>query len=242
LEFTVHPAPKPLFTRLYENPRLKTPGVFYCAIITRIVTKENDMDYPTTREEAKKTGNKYYFTGKPCSRGHIALRKTKGVCVECMKEDWATDNEKRKNKPKSEAAKEAGRRYYQKNREAVIARAASRPAHEARQYKNKHKEKNPEYYKALVSVRKRRHRAATPNWVGADEKKAIRQLYLSAQRLTKLTGERYVVDHVYPLISEEVCGLHTLVNLRVMTQAENLIKSNKMPDLEETWKRLDTPA
>jgi len=198
------------------------------------------MDYPKTRAEAKATGATHYFTGVPCTRGHIALRKTKGVCVECMKEDWAIDNEKRKDKPKSEAAKAAGKRYYQKNREAIIARAAARPANEVRQYKNKHKQNNPEYYKALTSVRKRRHRAATPKWVGADEKKAIRQLYLEAQRLTKLTGERYVVDHVYPLISDEVCGLHTLKNLRIMTQAENLVKSNKMPDLKETWKYLDT--
>jgi hypothetical protein len=209
-------------------------------MISRIVIKEDKMDYPKTRAEAKATGATHYFTGVPCTRGHIALRKTKGVCVECMKEDWAIDNEKRKDKPKSEAAKAAGKRYYQKNREAIIARAAARPANEVRQYKNKHKQNNPEYYKALTSVRKRRHRAATPKWVGADEKKAIRQLYLEAQRLTKLTGERYVVDHVYPLISDEVCGLHTLKNLRIMTQAENLVKSNKMPDLKETWKYLDT--
>ena len=197
------------------------------------------MDYPKTRAEAKATGATHYFTGVPCTRGHIAIRKTKGSCVECMKEDWAIDNEKRKGRPKSEAAKAAGKRYYQKNRYVVIARAAARPASEVRQYKDKHKEKNPEYYKALTSVRKRRHRAATPKWVGAEEKKDIRQMYLEAQRLTKLTGERYVVDHVYPLISDEVCGLHTLRNLRIMTQAENLIKSNKMPDLEETWKYLD---
>jgi hypothetical protein len=158
-----------------------------------------------------------------------------------MKEDWAIDNEKRKDKPKSEAAKAAGKRYYQKNREAVIARAAARPHEEVKGYKQKYKDANPELYKALVSVRKRRHRAATPKWVGAEEKKAIRQLYLEAQHLTKLTGERYVVDHIYPLISEEVCGLHALRNLRIMTQAENLIKSNKMPDLEEAWKYLDTP-
>jgi hypothetical protein len=209
-------------------------------MISRIVTKEEKMNYPKTRAEAKETGATHYFTGVPCTRGHIALRKTKGVCVECMKEDWAIDNEKRKDKPKSEAAKAAGKRYYQKNREAVIARAAARPHEEVKGYKQKYKDANPELYKALVSVRKRRHRAATPKWVGAEEKKAIRQLYLEAQRLTKLTGERYVVDHIYPLISEEVCGLHALRNLRIMTQAENLIKSNKMPDLEETWKQLDS--
>jgi len=188
------------------------------------------MDHPSTRAEAKKTGNKYYFTGQPCVRGHIALRKTKGTCVECMKEDWVVDNQRRKEKPKSEAAKAAGRRYYEKNRESVIARAAARPSHEVRQYKDTHKIKNPEYYKALTSTRKRRHRSATPPWITAEQKLAIRQLYLNAQKLTKLTGERYVVDHIVPLISPEVCGLHLPWNLQVMTQEDNLKKSNKLLD------------
>ena len=163
-------------------------------------------------------------------RGHIALRVTKGGCVDCLKQDWAADNERRKSIPKSEAAKAAARRYYEKNKDAVKARAAARPLEEKNRAKSKHKEKNPEYYKALTSVRKRRHRAATPRWVGPEEKKAIRQLYLEAQRLTKLTGVRYVVDHIYPLINDVVCGLHTLKNLQIMTQDENLRKSNKILD------------
>jgi 5-methylcytosine-specific restriction endonuclease McrA len=188
------------------------------------------MDYPTNRADAKKTGNKYYFTGKPCVRGHVALRKTKGACVECMKEDWATDNAKRAEKPKSEAAKAAARRYYEKNREAVIARAAGRPREKKQAYRNVHKKNNPELYKALVSVRKRRHRSATPPWITEKQKLEIRKLYLNAQHLTKLTGERYVVDHIIPLINPEVCGLHVPWNLRVMTQEENLRKSNKLLD------------
>jgi 5-methylcytosine-specific restriction endonuclease McrA len=188
------------------------------------------MEYPKNRAEAKAQGATHYFTGLPCSRGHIALRKTKGVCVECMKEDWVVDNEKRKEKPKSEAARAAGRRYYQKNREAVIARAAARPHEEVRIYKEKYKIANPELYKALTSVRKRRHRNATPPWVTKEQKLQIRQLYLEAQRLTKLTGERYVVDHIVPLLNDSVCGLHVPWNLRVMTQEENLRKSNKLLD------------
>lgn len=186
------------------------------------------MEYPTNRTDAKKAGVKHYFTGKPCTRGHIALRKTKGVCVECMKEDWVLDNERRKEQPKSEAAKAAGRKYYERNKEAVKARAASRPPSEVRQYKDLHKQKNPDYYKALTSVRKRRHRDATPLWVTAEQKLSMRQLYLQAQQLTKTTGERYVVDHIVPLISDEVCGLHVPWNLRVITQEENLKKSNKL--------------
>ena len=188
------------------------------------------MEYPNNRSEAKKTGATHYFTGQPCNRGHIALRKTKGTCIECMKEDWKIDNEKRKEKPKSEAAKEAGRRYYEKNKEMVKARASSRTAEAKQAYRNKHKQSNPELYKALTSVRKRRHREATPAWITAEQKLAMREMYLQAQKLTKITGERYVVDHIIPLISPDVCGLHVPWNLRVITQEENLKKSNKLLD------------
>ena len=188
------------------------------------------MDYPNNRKEAKEIGSKYYYTGQPCVRGHIALRKTKGACVECMKEDWTLDNAKRAEKPKSEASKAAGKRYYEKNKATVKARANARPKVEVTAYKRKYKDANPELYKALVSVRKRRHRAATPQWITAEHKLAMRQLYLQAMELTKLTGERYVVDHIVPLISDEVCGLHVPWNLRVITQDENLRKSNKLLD------------
>ena len=102
------------------------------------------MNYPTTREEAKRTGVKYYFTSKPCTRGHVALRKTKGTCTECMKEDWTTDNERRKLLPKSEASKVAGKRYYEKNKEAVKAKALARPLESQRRYKEKYRKENPE--------------------------------------------------------------------------------------------------
>lgn len=186
------------------------------------------MEYPTTRKEAQVTGAKFYFTGLPCSRGHIALRKTKGACVECLKEDWAVDNAKRAQKPKSEAAKAAAKRYYEKNREAVIARAAQRPAEEKRRASATYKSKNVDRVRADTSVRKRRHREATPKWLTDTEKHAMRELYIQARKLTQLTGERYVVDHIVPLRSDVVCGLHVPWNLRVITQEENLAKSNKL--------------
>lgn len=188
------------------------------------------MEYPKTRAEAKATGATHYFTGEPCVRGHIALRKTKGSCVECVREDWKVDNDKRKGKPKSEAAKAAGKRYYEKNREHVIARAAGRPKEEQRRYKDKYKFANPDLYRELTSLRRKRHKNATPPWITHQQKMQIRELYRHARQLTKATGERYVVDHIIPLISEEVCGLHVPWNLRVITQDENLKKSNKLVD------------
>jgi len=185
------------------------------------------MEYPKTRKEAKEQCATHYYTGEPCTRGHIALRKIKGSCIECMKEDWKIDNAKRSEKPKSEASKAAGRRYYEKNIEVVKARANARPLVERNAHKQTYKYKNPELYKALVSVRRRRHRAATPKWVTPEDKLAMRQLYLQAMELTKLTGTPYVVDHIIPLQGNEVSGLHVLSNLRVITQEENLKKSNK---------------
>jgi 5-methylcytosine-specific restriction endonuclease McrA len=192
------------------------------------------MDHPKTRAEAKETGAKFYFTGEPCVRGHIALRKTKGACLECVKEDWALDNERRKNKPKTEAAKAAGKRYYERNREAVIARSAARPPEEKRRNRAEYKDRNVDVVRADTSVRKRRHREATPKWLTAEQKLAMRQLYIQARKLTELTKDRYVVDHIVPLRSHEVCGLHVPWNLRVITQEENLKKSNKLVASQES--------
>jgi len=193
---------------------------------------------PRTRAEAKASGATHYFTGEPCKHGHIAPRKTKGACVECLKVEWQKGNEARaeyfKQYNQSEAGQKAKKSYYERNKEAVIARAAARPKEERSKHREKYKIQNPELYKSLTSVRKRRHKNATPSWVTKEQKLMMRQLYLEAMRLTKLTGERYVVDHIVPLINPTVCGLHVPWNLRVITQAENLKKSNKLIDTESS--------
>jgi 5-methylcytosine-specific restriction endonuclease McrA len=192
------------------------------------------MEQPKTRKEAQATGAKFYFTGEPCVRGHISLRKTKGACLDCIKEDWALDNERRKGKPKTEAAKAAAKRYYEKNRQAVIARAAARPTEEKRRLQAEYKDRNVDVVRADTSVRKRRHREATPRWLTPAERLQMRDLYVQARKLTELTRERYVVDHIVPLRGESVCGLHVPWNLRVITQEENLKKSNKHVDTPPT--------
>jgi 5-methylcytosine-specific restriction endonuclease McrA len=151
-----------------------------------------------------------------------------------MREDWALDNERRKTKPKTEAAKAAGKRYYERNREAVIARSAARPPEEKRRNRAEYKERNVDVVRADTSVRKRRHREATPRWLTEEQKLSMRQLYIQARKLTELTKDRYVVDHIVPLRSHEVCGLHVPWNLRVITQEENLKKSNKLVAPQES--------
>ncbi len=42
---------------------------------------------PTSRQEAKKSGSKYYFTGDPCQNGHLSPRYRDGQCIQCHR-DW----------------------------------------------------------------------------------------------------------------------------------------------------------
>jgi 5-methylcytosine-specific restriction endonuclease McrA len=189
---------------------------------------------PKSRPEAKAIGAKYYFTGEPCKHGHIAPRKTKGSCVDCLKVEWEKANVTRaeyfRAYNESDAGKQAKRRYYEANKEQVIARANARPVEERTRHREKYKKQNPDLYKAFNSVRKRRHKNATPPWITQEQKQLIKGLYLHAMHLTKITGERYVVDHIIPLINPTVCGLHVPWNLRVITQEQNLLKSNKLID------------
>ena len=189
---------------------------------------------PKSRPEAKAIGAKHYFTGEPCKYGHIAPRKTKGSCVECLKVEWEKANVTRaeyfRAYNESDAGKQAKRRYYEANKEQVIARANARPVEERTRHREKYKKQNPDLYKALNSVRKRRHKNATPLWITQEQKESIKRLYLHAMHLTKITGERYVVDHIIPLINPTICGLHVPWNLRVIPQQENLLKSNKLID------------
>ena len=200
---------------------------------------------PKTRAEAKAQGAKYYFTGEPCKHGHIAPRKTKGACLECLKDEWARGNETRadyfRTYNRRDDVKDRKNDWYLENRDKVIAAAATRPPEQLREYRNAWKEANKVQVRADTKARRRKHREATPPWLSRRQKSDIRQVYQIAITTTQVTGEQYVVDHIYPLRSEVVCGLHVPWNLRVMTQDENLRKSNSLPDDSEAIAFPPTP-
>lgn len=190
------------------------------------------MEYPKTRKEAKELGATHYYTGEPCKHGHVALRKTKGSCVECLKIEWQKGNETRADYfrayNKKGEVKDRKNEWYLANRDQVIAQAKLRPYETTKEYKRTWKERNLVWVRADTKARRRKHRQATPKWLSSKQKAEIRQLYQIAITMTKTTGEQYVVDHIVPLRSDDVCGLHVPWNLRVITQEENLKKSNKL--------------
>lgn len=73
------------------------------------------------------------------------------------------------------------------------------------------------------SLRGRAEKAATPIWAN---KFFIEQAYDIARKRSEVTGIRWEVDHIVPLKSDLVCGLHTHENLQVITKFSNLSKKN----------------
>lgn len=184
--------------------------------------------YPNNRKEAQETKATHYFTGLPCKHGHIALRKTKGTCMDCLKIEWEETNAKRALLPKSEASKKAGKKYYENNKEVVKLRALSRSPEDITKYRKTWKKANPELVLANDKHRRTKHKQATPKWLTQEHKTEIKQFYLDAMLVSKVTGVPYAVDHIVPLRGELVSGLHVPWNLAVITREENSKKSNKI--------------
>ena len=86
-------------------------------------------------------------------------------------------------------------------------------------------EKNPHSSAARVRQYQAAKLNARPQWA---DKKKIAWFYKEAKRISAETGVQHEVDHIVPLVSEIVCGLHCENNLRVITTAENRTKSNKL--------------
>lgn len=80
------------------------------------------------------------------------------------------------------------------------------------------------YYRDYNARKKASLRRAIPGWADLT---AIKEIYKRAHEMTNLTGVQHDVDHIVPLISKRVCGLHVQDNLRVITEHENCVKGNR---------------
>lgn len=91
------------------------------------------------------------------------------------------------------------------------------------------KKQNPDRRAANESRRRARKFNASPKW--ANESR-ISEMFVLARDLTEKTGVKHQVDHIIPLRSTLVCGLHVETNLQVITAVENIKKLNRFwPDM-----------
>lgn len=162
--------------------------------------------------EARKKKLKVYFTGVPCKRNHLSLRRVSDrACLECKKLLRGKSDSKYREKNR-EAIKLSMTIYRKNNRELTNKRAAIS--------RQKAYLRDPDKIKALrkaqTALRKARELSATPKWANLE---AIKSFYLNCQK-----GMH--VDHIIPLVNPLVCGLHTEDNLQYLTKKENLEKGN----------------
>lgn len=70
---------------------------------------------------------------------------------------------------------------------------------------------------------------ATPKWANREK---IKHTYLLAKQQEEMTGQEIHVDHIVPLKSKIVCGLHNEFNLQIVNGSYNARKNNRTwPDM-----------
>jgi hypothetical protein len=90
---------------------------------------------------------------------------------------------------------------------------------------------NPEIMNAKLVKRRCHKKNAVVSWKNDF---FIREIYSLASLRTKLTGFSWHVDHIVPIQSKLVCGLHWEGNLQVIPAKHNLAKNNHYwPDMPE---------
>lgn len=113
--------------------------------------------------------------------------------------------------------KEYKKAQYQKTKQSVIDRA------------KKWAKDHSEIMAARAMQRLTLQRQATPLWANLE---LIFSFYQEAKNRGVETGIKWHVDHIVPIKSKLVCGLHVESNLRVIPASENIAKSNRYwPDM-----------
>lgn len=181
-----------------------------------------------SKSQAKEIGLKRFFDGSMCKHGHISERNvSNGFCSECTAIYQAEYEAKRRVNTERKAymkaylsnyenngRKDTLRRYYNKNRIKELERSREKRINNASYYRTKHVER-------LAKIR-----IAIPLW---HEKENVLIVYEKARELGM------EVDHIVPVTSDFVSGLHCWHNLQLLERTENRSKSNKFwPDMPDT--------
>lgn len=157
------------------------------------------------RKDAIRQGLKYYYSGKPCKNGHICERIISGECVICTKEYF----------------KHYRKQYYVNHKEYI------------NQYSKQWHKNNPHKIVVYKEHRDTYLKGSIPSWY---EVELIKQFYQKRNELNEkwdLQGNNKLeVDHIIPIISKSVCGLHCWANLQLLDKTLNGSKHN---NYEQDW-------
>ena len=178
------------------------------------------------RAKARNKGFSHYFTGRKCINGHVDFRYVKnGACLSCKRE-----HEDRRRKGNPDLYREACRKYYKtdKGREKNYLsskRYRENPKNKEAIAKSKYtcRQKNKNLYNAISKAYSKRVRSRLPSW---QDPTLVKEYYEKSSRIG------LEVDHIVPINSDLVCGLHCVDNFQMLTREENASKGNRYwPDM-----------
>ena len=142
-----------------------------------------------------------HLINTPCRKCGLVDRRPSGRCRPCSRKKEYSYVERNKEK-----VDEKNRKYRERNREKIKAYSAFH----YQMNKAKYHAKSKKYY----AMRKQ----AVPLWFDKEE---VDYIYSIAQE------KNLEVDHIVPLNSDKVCGLHVQDNLRCISSELNKHKGNR---------------
>ncbi len=184
--------------------------------------------YPIiSRAKARQLGLKRYFTGKQCKKGHLSPKDTSnGACVECKQEYRKTDRSKELHRGYANTIESKEAAFLRQSTDSYVAgRKAYKKTDICKNAQRVYKKLNA----GKVCAWGQKHRSlklqATPSWY---EKDKVELIYIKAKEWSKILGCELQVDHIVPLNSKLVCGLHCWSNLQLLDKPINGSKRNKL--------------
>lgn len=213
------------------------------------------MQIPSSRSEANALGQKRYFTGKPCSKGHVEPRFTKcGRCISCAALVSLAYRQRNPDRVKlwfaefrknnRDAIKSYLAKYYVENKDRyscdrkayylanvdVFRRRASDRYYAEREHirakQNAYMKANPDIRRASSALRRARKKAMPGSFTKAD----IRSLLVTQRNrccycLVPIRSG-YHVDHILPLA---LGGTNRKSNIQILCAPCNLRKGASHP-------------
>lgn len=180
------------------------------------------------------------------------------TCVKCLKDKCESDFYFRKdtknyrNSCKScekirtknyyinnlKICKESRKKYYEGNKE-LFKEKSKKYYHNRKNCLDFKRKKSESFQKWRLNnpekhaEKERRRRAylilQTPKWLSKKDIQNIKSIYKMCKNKSNINEKVYYhVDHIIPLKSEVVCGLHVPWNLRIIEATKNLKKYNKL--------------
>ena len=210
-------------------------------------------------EEFKKCSKCKEIKAKSCFAKATRLKSgVSSQCKDCIAENRVRDKEKIRSQQrkwyddniKHVQAKDKIRRQthkevlsqkdaekYKRNRDKILKYVAQYQKDNpevGRLAGKKYREANPDKQTAKTAKRRAAKLRATLRWLIDDELEQflISEIYHLASIRSTVTGVLYNVDHIVPLQSKFVCGLHVSWNLQIIDSISNIKKHNRhWPDM-----------